>query len=179
MRKKRQSFTKLTTMFLALMLISSTMVFTACDDLEKALSQLDEIGKEEPEPKEESDSNLPPIGSVIVKNALDAYEGEEEEEATEDVMPQFDSPYVNEDGGVWTFMASEDGEGQFDATFADPTKKGKLSHYFLEKRGNSAYDVYPKNGDFPVSVSIIRIKEDGLAIEESRGSSKTIFVLSN
>ena len=179
MRQTRRFFSRWTTMALALMLISSTMVFTSCDDLEKALAQLDELSKEEQPQQEKRDSNVPSIGSVVVKNAIEAYEGVEEEEATEDVMPQFDSPYTDEDGGVWTFMASEEGDDLLDATFADPTKKGKLSHFFLEKRGNSAYDVYPKNGDIPVSIGVIRIKEGGRAIEESRGSRKTMFVLSN
>ena len=92
-------------------------------------------------------------------------------------MPQFNTAYANEDGAIWTFMLSEENDGQLEATFADPTKKGKVSHFFLEKRGNSAYDVYPKNNDIPVSIGVIRIKDGGVSIEESRGSKKTIFYI--
>ena len=176
MRKTQQFISRLATATFVLGLFATPMLLTSCDDLEKALSQLDELSKED-EPKQSTKSDLPPIGSVVVKNAIDAYEGEEEEEAAEDVMPQFNTAYANEDGAIWTFMLSEENDGQLEATFADPTKKGKVSHFFLEKRGNSAYDVYPKNNDIPVSIGVIRIKDGGVSIEESRGSKKTIFYI--
>ena len=46
------------------------------------------------------------------------------------------------------------------------------AHYTL-KYTNCAYDVYPKNRD--ISTGIIRIKEEGKAVEEARGTAKTLF----
>lgn len=173
MKKTKEFIQKLATVFFVLALFTTSVSLTSCDGLIKALEQLDEMDKQD-EPKQESESDLPPIGSVIINNVMQGEE--EEEEAAEDILPQFNQSYVNEDGEVWMFTPS-DIDGVLDATFADPTKKG-LSHCYLQKRANSAYDIYPKNGDIPVSIGVIRIKEDGMAIEESRGSKKSIFVIS-
>lgn len=173
MKKTNEFIQRLATLFFVLALFTTSVSLTSCDELVKALEQLDEIDKQD-KPERQSNSDLPPIGSVIINNVMQGEE--EEEEAVEDILPQFNQSYVNEDGEAWVFSPS-DIDGVLDATFADPTKKG-LSHCYLQKRANSAYDVYPKNGDIPVSIGVIRIKEDGMAIEEARGSKKSIFVIS-
>ncbi|MBO4674029.1 MAG: hypothetical protein J5616_06745 [Bacteroidaceae bacterium] len=173
MKKTNEFIQRLTSVVFVLALLTTSVSLTSCDELIKTLEQLDEQDKQD-NSERQSKSDLPPIGSVIVKNVMQ--EDEEEVEAAEDILPQFNQSYVNEDGGAWVFSPSDE-EGVLDATYADPTKK-RPSHCYLQKRANSAYDIYPKNGDIPVSIGVIRIKENGKAIEEARGSKKSIFVIS-
>lgn len=175
MRKTRQFISRLVTATFILGLFATPLLLTSCDDLEKALAQLDELGKED-EPKKESKSDLPPIGSRIAQGVIqDVMDREEDEARTEDFQPRMDTPYTYENGAVWTFQPSEEGDGVYEASYLDPEKKGKIQTYEMVKYANSAYEVHPK-GRY-IAVCIIRIKDDGLAIEEARGVNKKLFTI--
>ena len=178
MEKGKRRSEGLATMAGFLMVLAAVLL-TSCDGLlpKGGGSQ----GWETEEVKEEQGekSSLPPIGSVVMRNAVyDQMEREEDIESDkEDVLPQMEVPYESENGAVWTFSDSGE-EGVLNATLTDPDRaRGKLQEYVLKQYASCAYDVYPKNRD--ISTGIIRVKNDGGAVEEDRGGHRVLFAVGN
>lgn len=162
-------------MAVMLSLLVTSMSLTSCDELIKTLEQLDEASKEQPQ-KQESKSDLPPIGSRIAQGVVqDALDRDADESRTYDTEPFFSREYVSEDGAVWTFYVSDEDEDMFVANYEDPKKEGKVQEYEMVKYANSAYEIRPK-GRY-VSVCTIRVQEDGLSVEEARGVNRKVFTL--
>ena len=163
-------------MAVVLSLLATSMMLTSCDGLIRTLELLDELDKPEKEQKQESKSDLPPIGSTIARGVVqDALDREADEARTYDTEPFFSREYVGEDGAVWTFYVSDEDENAFVASYQDPKKDGKVQEYEMVKYANSAYEIRPK-GRY-VSVCTIRVQENGQSVEESRGVNKKIFTL--
>jgi len=165
-------------MAVVLSLLAASMMLTSCDRLIRTLEQLDELDRQEKEQvqKQESESDLPPIGSTIARGVVqDAMDREADEARTYDTEPFFSREYVSEDGAVWTFFVSDEDENAFLASYQDPKKDGKVQEYEMVKYANSAYEIRPK-GRY-VSVCTIRVQEDGLSVEEARGVNRKVFTL--
>ena len=161
------------------LMVLAAMLLTACDGLLPKGGGSQGWETEETEEPSEEKSSLPPIGSVVMRNVVyDQMEREEDIESDmEDVLPILGVPYESENGAVWTFSESDE-EGVLNATLTDPDRgRGKLQEFVLKQYASCAYDVYPKSRD--ISTGIIRVKNDGGAVEEDRGGHRVLFAAGN
>ena len=144
------------------------LVFVGLFIISQVIETFDEVKREEQQAKAALNyDRAQSIGYKMVQNTLES--ANEKIEPGDDVEPVFDQPYSDEKGDEWVF--SRKGEKGIDATL-----KSKQRIYNLEKIETGVYNTYRPNR-YVSEGYIIRMINDGQAIEVTKDKKKTIFTL--